>query len=253
MKWPLSLFIYASLTCAVLAQSLVLPGPGLTVASGGGGGTPTFTACPTSPTSCSHQNGATTATTVPLTLGAAVPSGNACMVVVSYSGSAATVTVTDDKTNTYTQVDQLFFSALGFTTTSFYILNVTNGPTTITGTIPSNAFGALQIDCYSNIATTAALDVHAIANQTNPGTGANAITSGSVTTTAAGELVYGFTLDGSSLGVSVGTGFTGHQAIASTYFSEGLVQGSAGATAATFTTTHATDLFTTLVMTFKHL
>jgi hypothetical protein len=114
-------------------------------------------------------------------------------------------------------------------------------------------FASLQVAEYSGVATSSALDKTANNSQTDPGTAANAITSGSVTTTTDGQLILGWTsalvVGGST--VSAGSGFTGRINVFGDILFEDQIQTSAGAIAATFTTTSATADFITLVSTYK--
>lgn len=199
------------------------------------------------------QNGATASTTIPVTLTSAVGSGHMLCVTVNWAGlvGESLVSVTDDKSNTYALVDSIVNA--NFCSANAYILNVTNAPQTITATISnSRAFGSIVVDEWSNVLASSALDGHVSQTQTNAGTGANAITSGSITTTANGDLIYGYTVSVSGLGATAGTGFTQRQGLSSTFYTENLIQATAGSTAATFTASSATDIFNTFVMAFKH-
>lgn len=242
---------YVLLTTAALAQAgLPFPGPGPRISTGGGGTVPTR--LPSN--SGSAQNGATNVATISLTLPSPVAAGAACIVSVSYSGSLGTVIATDDKSNTYTLITDLNNTSGGFSLYNFYILNVTNGPQTITATYPTNQFAALQADCFSNVATAAALDGDVMANVNTPPNTANAVTSGPITTTASGDLIYGFAVDITGNGAVAGTGFTIQQAVASAYFSESLIQTTAGSIPATFTANvSGAGLFIVAVVALKHL
>jgi hypothetical protein len=205
-----------------------------------------------------HQNGGASSTTVAVTLGAAVTSGNALMVSVGWGSSsgADTVTgVTDDKGNTYQLVDQVRDATQQYLWRTAYLLNVTNGPITITATINNtNTFGAILVDEYSGVATSAALDGHAMQGQVSPATTADAVKSGAITTTANGNLIYGTTVEITGLGtITHGTGFTARINVAGVFMTEDEVQATAGliANGATFTASNAADSWITGVMAFK--
>lgn len=203
----------------------------------------------------------TTSTSVSVVLTSAVGSGHAVMGYVSYGdGSVGISSVTDDKSNTYTVVDQIADSPNAQQYASFYLLNVTNAPQTITVNFTGPfAFRAICVDEFSGIATTLALDGHTGQVQTGVGTGTNAATSGNTTTTAAGDLIYGMIGDDSNLTnlIAPGTGFlrlnsydgAGNGLPMAT---EWALQGSASsATAATFTSAVGSSTLITMVMAFK--
>lgn len=164
--------------------------------------------------------------------------------------------VTDDKGNTYSLAapgnDGTNWAVRGF-----WLANITNTPKTLTATFANTQTGSqvtMTADEYSGGGTAAAIDKAVTNVQTNPGTSANAVTSGSVTTANAGELIYG--VSGSSLHTSpvysAGSGFTiREQDSSKNPGSEDQVQASAGAIAATFTDNTASDTSITTVMTFS--
>lgn len=203
-----------------------------------------------------HENGVTT--TPFCTLGATVGVGNAIFVTVVWdSGVGDTVTgITDDKGNVYTLVDLLRNATNSGSMQTAYFLNAINAPITITATLSAadNFVAEVMVDEYSGIATSAALDGHAINSQDAPGTGADAVTSTNANTTVNGNLIYGVSgnLDGNTN--TAGTGYTIRQsntAPTRTMFSEDRVQASAGAIAATFTAGTVPSHCVTAVMAFK--
>lgn len=224
------------------------------VASGGGGGGPAV--IPTN--QGSHQNGATSTNTVAVTLPATVQSGAACVVTVSYVGGIGGMSATDDKGNTYVEINGAIFNATGgFTANNFLLTNITNGPQTITVTYSTNPFAAIQVDCFSGITTAApasAFDGEVMVVQNTPANTANAVTSGPITTTINGDLIYGVALDLTGNGSSVGSGFTQLQGVAGAYYSESLIQTTAGPISATFTATvNASSFYIVYAMALKHL
>jgi hypothetical protein len=199
-----------------------------------------------------HQNGSTSSATCAVTLTSTVASGNMLCVSLGWVTSTGVdiITVTDDKGNTYTVVDKTFNNPASYSLCDAYCLNITNAPQTITATISTaRQFSTIFVDEWSGIATSSALDGHAI-NQLNGASGTDIATSTAITTTANGDLIYGVCICINSVGISAGTGFTQRQNVASTFLTESLIQGSAGSIAATATPASAGNL-NTAVMAFK--
>lgn len=197
------------------------------------------------------QNGGTSSTTVVVTLPAAVSSGSLICVALGTAVTATGASVTDDKTNTYTVGNENFGSYNWF---SFYASGVTNGPQVITGTFPeAHSFSTMIVTEFSNCAAVTPLDGASIqGGQTGVNT-TDGITSNTATTTANGDLVWGacVNLSGNST-LTLGTGFTQDQTSGQNFNIEYLIQGTAGAIAATWTGT-TSDSFSSLMMAFKHV
>lgn len=184
------------------------------------------------------------ATSFTVTL-AAVASGNAVVgFVYDGAGSGQTVTsIVDDKGNHYNQsttvIGQVDFSEQG---TLFWLGDITNGPTVITVTLSAAAGNWIIIaEEWSGVkAATDPSDGHTQQSQNTPGTTTDAITSGAITTTVNGDLVWGVSADVSShsVAVSAGTGYTistTYNASIATITSETKTQSAAGSVAATWT------------------
>lgn len=210
--------------------------------------------------SSSNNTAANGSSTVTITLGSAIPAGAAVCIFAGFASSAvaADLTVTDNASgNTYTELD--FNNPGSFGLATFYGLNIQNSPTTITFSSGSFAmnFSHVFVETFTGVATTSALDVHAINPQTTaPGTGANAVTSGNVTTTANGDLLCGGTVDLQGAGtISHGTSpisYTQAESTANAYMTEYAVQSTASATTpATFTASSASDQFITAIVALK--
>lgn len=113
---------------------------------------------------------------------------------------------------------------------------------TITATFDASLSFSVAVNFYchevSGVATSSAVDVHAMNVQASPGTTTDAVTSGAVTTTANGDYIFGASKDYGVTGsvVNAGTGYTSRTTGSNGAISESLVQGSAGSIAATFTT-----------------
>lgn len=188
----------------------------------------------------------TPATTKSVTLAGAVGSGNAVCGLVTWDGTGAVAlnSVTDDKGNTYNLETVVTDPAPG-RVCAFSRTNITNVPTVITANFASS-IGYLSIlaDEFSG-ASTASTDerdgaAHTGQYQGAPGTGTDAVTSGPVTTTTNGDLIYGaVSVSNSVTPPSAGTGFSiGNSSSYPDYAiaSEYRTQATAGSgTAATFT------------------
>lgn len=149
--------------------------------------------------------------------------------------------ITDNQGNTYTIVDKQLGVSVHRVLVTFYCANVTNAPTIITANFANTPVDiGIFVEEYSGVATSSPLDGHAIQAVNGPGLGTDAVSSGSITTTLGGDLIYGVgaDLNGSATLVQ-GTGFTSRTLNDSTtsafITTEDLIQVSAGAIAATFT------------------
>lgn len=132
--------------------------------------------------------------------------------------------------------------------------NVTGAPTSIIGT-DSSLHGNWVTTCEEWSGVNSASDPHdgttpAGNIQATPGTGANGITSSSITTTTNGDLILGVTANTSSgtAVVTAGTGFaltgTSYNANIAATFLEQQTQSTAGAISATFTQAAANSAIT---------
>lgn len=163
--------------------------------------------------------------------------------------------VADSRSQNYTSAVSVTDGAT-YSLATYYFLNTTGGACTVTVTFAGAVtYASLQIAEYSGVATSAALDKTTSNSQTDPGTGANAITSTSVTTVTNGQLILGWTsaLVVGAGTVSAGTGFTGRVNVFGDTLFEDQIQGTAGAIAATFTTNLSTADHITLISTFKEV
>lgn len=202
-----------------------------------------------SPTAATGFSG----TTLALAFGSNVTAGS--MLCAHINATHGVSGVADSRSQTYTAAVSVTDGAT-YTLATYYFLNTTGGACTVTVTFAGAiTYASLQVAEYSGIATSAALDQFASNSQTAPGTGANAITSGSVTPTTNGQLILGWTtaLTVGAGTVSAGTGFTGRVNVFGDTLFEDQVQGTAGAIAATFTGTNAASDYITLISTYKEL
>lgn len=179
---------------------------------------------------------------LPATLAAPVGSGNCVIGAVEYRAFAATLnSITDNQGNTYTVLDTVTVSSRSRAT--FVLGNITNGPTVISANFDVADNASIVVEEFSGvIASAGPTDGHTGQEQSLPGTSTDALTSGSVTTTTDGDLIWGVTYDqDGGVVISAGTGFTLGLAHVTPggdgYFStEYKTQTTAASVAATFTT-----------------
>lgn len=200
----------------------------------------------------SHFNGATSSTTVAVTLGSLVGAGHGLCVAVGFSddGTAAVTNVTDDQNNSYVLAPTKVRDAAHlFSFQGAYTLNVGNAPQTITATMNGSiAFLAILADEFSGLVSA---DGSIGQAQDSPGTSPDAVTSGPVVTTTNGDLIWAASVNIFSSGINEGSGFTPRQNVISTYCTESRTQSAAGSVAGTFTTTDAGASFDTIVLAFS--
>lgn len=203
--------------------------------------------------------------TLSITFGSALTTGNTVVGAIKAVPNGITISSISDGTNTYVQKDSLASNGSKEYFT-FELGNITGGQTTITVTFGSGSGNPAEAvaDEYSGaIAAADPTDGHAIVQRLSPGTGTNAITSSSITTTVNGDLIYGVVFDeGHSTPIpSAGTSpltFTGRESNSDTgdgtlVFSEDAVQTTAGSVNTAFTdaTNGGTDTFIVTVMAIK--
>lgn len=203
--------------------------------------------------------GADSATTVAVTFDNPVATNGLVVgCVTNRLSDSATVSVSDDKSNTYTVGTAV--SQNDMTVTPFYLENIDNGPTVITVTFStSTAFRSVIVHEASGVATSSALDQATGQAQAAPGTGTDAVSSGSVTTTTNGQYIFGATAVTNSFPASqqftAGTGYTEREETTAdsagvNMASEDQIQTSAGSIAATFTQASGNGTVTH-ILTFK--
>lgn len=131
-----------------------------------------------------------------------------------YAGAPSSVTISncsDTRGNTWTPIPNATGGTGGYQAMR-YAKNVLAGSNTVTCTLTGAATAsALDIFEYSGVDRTSPLDQSKLTQQVDPGTGANAVSSGSVTTTADGELILGATLQVGSTVYQASTDFSGTQ------------------------------------------
>jgi hypothetical protein len=203
-----------------------------------------------------HLNGATSSTTVVVTLPAPVAPGDMVIASVAWASTVAdTITgISDDKNDHLVLVDVNPLTTGNFFWQSSYLLSsaITSGAQTFTGTFAgARQFASIVVDEFSGVAGSAALDGHAFLAASAPSTNPDSVSSSAITPTTNGDLIYGSTLNVIGGGTqSAGTGFTQGQITANFNVTEFLTQPTAASIAATMTPT-ALDFFITYVMAFK--
>lgn len=214
----------------------------------------------------SHVQGAVgtdnqSGTTISVTLTNTVGSGNAVMGGFQFfAASLPTISVTDDKSNTYTVPDTIAFTGAGSAWgCSFELANITNAPKTITVTFGASvSFARIIADEFSGVATASALDVHTGKDDANVLSGTDTISSGATAGAAAsGDLVYGVMVAGTTMNTppTAGTGYTlletGGASPVDQMGSEWETLGASAAVTATFSTSGTVTDIVCLVMAFK--
>lgn len=206
-----------------------------------------------------NNDNSATATTLAVSLGAAVSSGSLVIITITWGAvTSPTPTVTDDKSNSYHLVPASQYSSnFNQGVAVYYLGNVTNGPTTFTATLHSSNQNGIIVEEFSGgqaagdpIDGNAGQEQDALAS-----TSADAITSGTFTTTANGDLLFGAELSTAQFPDAVGTGFTlGIQDSNSGAFIETeykVQSASSSSSAATFTQNTGFNNWLTLGVAFK--
>jgi len=173
-----------------------------------------------------------------------VTTGNLIVVAVGWGTNPVDITsVTDTAGNTYiSAVGPVSLPTSPFRTQIFYAKNVTGGDLTVTVTYSADVTSSrLGLHEYSGASLTAPLDV----TSSNTGASGNP-DSGSAITTAANEIIFGWSL--SSGGTTAGAGFTQRELIGSEATEDKSVT-SIGSYSATFNS--ASGDWAALMATFK--
>lgn len=196
------------------------------------------------------------ATTIAATFPFNVTAGNLIAVAVSWETNVTTtMTCTDTRGNTYTNTAVWNDATLTQGLSICYTIGGSSGADTVTVTLGSTggAFRRLVINEYSGVATTSPVDgTPAGVGGIVATTGTDAVTSGSITTTLGGDLIFAAVMDTTSSGtVSPGTGYT-QRGYANTkdLVVEDKQQLAAGSVAGTFTF-GATHRYDAAVIAFK--
>jgi hypothetical protein len=194
----------------------------------------------------SKDAGTTTSSTLAFSSNNAA--GNWIGVVIRASTSGQLFTVTDTRTNTYRKAVQLNETVDGTTLAIYYAENIAAGANTIS--VSDTASGTLRFAIfeYSGIMTANSLDASAVAQ----GTSASP-SSGTMTTTANGDLLLGAMSTANPQTFTAGTGYTARERVPATgtkLMVEDGNQAAAGATSANAALS-ATDNWGAVLASFK--
>jgi hypothetical protein len=149
----------------------------------------------------------TTATTITQAFGSNVTSGNTIVVSVGWQHATATLTCTDTQGNTYaTAVTKK--DAANNNVSVCYAVAGTTGANTVTATFSvTSPFRRINVSEYTGIRTVSPLDGTASASGT-AATTTDGVSSGAITTTQSGDMIYGTTVDtNGTQTIGAGTGY----------------------------------------------
>ncbi len=194
--------------------------------------------------------------TVGVAFAGSVTANNVVAVMVGWLPATQTLTsITDTCGTVYTLVDNPVTGTSGRAAMAYGKISTT-GSCTVTATGSTGVtYITATVHEISGVDTSIFLDnnQHKLSYQVTPSTAANAVTSGSITTTQNGDYIFGATFNESANGgltITAGTGFTSRQA--SPYArSQDMIQATAGSIAATFTNNLGYANFITGIMAFK--
>ena len=188
--------------------------------------------------------------TVAGTLASNVTAGSVLAGQLWWSDTTVTIsTLVSSQGDTVTQLNT-YLDSDSKRSCMFYVQNATAGATTITLTLSASVSDIrILYGEWSGLATSNVLDQHAVNGQAFPGTGTDLITSGTVQTTANGELIVGVTQNEFGSSESAGTNFTARLTDVLAML-EDRTQTAQGSIAATITP-GANDAWHTGIMTFK--
>jgi hypothetical protein len=178
------------------------------------------------------QAAASAAHGTPTTLSLAFPSitraGDLLLVAFDYDSNVTPASIADSQENVFTEVGSQLRSPGGALSRVYYAKNIKGGADTVTVTLSaSSSYLEVYLSEYSGINTTNPIDAEVGASGN-----AGAVSSGSVKTTAAGDIIYGYCVgDGTC---TVGSGFTARSTLDANLI-EDETAGSAGSYAATGT------------------
>ena len=179
--------------------------------------------------------------------------GNLFVGFVTWKSSTVTLdSITDTLGHTITLVNNPTATNGGnYRSALFYAKNISGGADTLTFNFSASTTTNGLVHEVSGLDTIAPLDQSAIVDQTAPGTGTDAVTTGNVTTTTDGQYIFGCSQNDNGIDMSAGTGFTERVAQADELTSEDKIQTSADAVAATWTAVGTGGFWGHGIATFK--
>jgi len=178
------------------------------------------------------QATASAAQGTPTTLSLAFPSntqaGDLLLVAFDYTSNTAPPSVADSQGDVFTEVGSQLSSPGGALSRVYYAKNIKGGADTVTVVLSaSSSYLELYLSEYSGISATSPIDAQAGASGS-----AGAVSSGSATTTAAGDIIYGYCV--ADWTCTAGSGFTARSTLDANLIEDERA-GSAGSYAATGT------------------
>jgi len=156
--------------------------------------------------------------------------GDTILVGFDFDPSATFSSISDSQGNTFTEVGTQLTTPGGAHMRVYYARSVMGGPETVTITLSANAGMEVYLAEYAGLDPTNPIDAQAGASGN-----AGAVSSGSVTTTVAGDVIYGYCL--ADWKCTVGSGFTARSTLDSNLL-EDKTAANPGAYAATGTATN---------------
>lgn len=185
-----------------------------------------------------------------------VTAGHCIVGYISWHSNTITLDSITDNSNTYTLYHNPTTTLAGAARAAVFVAeNINGGSTTLTFNFSASVQSHSMVHEVSGCATSGAKDQSALQAQSVPGTGTDAVTSGSVTTTTNGQYIFGAgsnPLNGNAY--TVGTNYTERLDPATPndwVKTEDLIQTSAGSIAATFTTADGGGQHLTGIVTLK--
>jgi len=157
---------------------------------------------------------------------ASTVAGDLILVAFDYATNATPSSVTDSQGNVFTAIGAQLTSPGGSHSRVYYAKNIKGGADTVTITLSAtSAWLEVYLSEYSGVDPTNPIDAQAGASG-----GAGAVSSGSATTTAAGDVIYGYCVADATC--TFGSGFT-----ARSTFNNNLIEDKPAATAGTYSAT----------------
>lgn len=203
-----------------------------------------------------HKESFTASSSTPtLVFTSNVTAGSCIALFIRMPSVTTTITsVSDDFGSTWvvTAAKNTNFPSAGDRGSLAYGYNATGGAKTITVTLSAAVNARITAHEISGCLTTDPIDgTPTLANQTSPGTGTDAVTSGNITTSADGAYIFGTSADeNATTTFTAGTNFT-IEDTSTGDSTEYRIQSSAGSVAATFTSNQVTANYQTGILAFK--
>jgi hypothetical protein len=152
--------------------------------------------------------------------------GHLILVAFDYDSNATPSSVADSQGNVFTPIGNQLISPAGARSRVYYAKNIKGGADTITVNLSANSgWIELYISEYSGVDTVNPIDTQAGASGST-----STVSSGAATTTAAGDMLYGYCLG--DWNCTAGSGFTARSAFNGNLI-EDIAAGNPGSYAAT--------------------